>query len=840
MASGAGAPALIWHVSFRSEDAIEIDDDKQVFTFYSGINRLKVFKTTLTSLEFPLSQRTIEAGIDTFYFSEGFIPTPGHRDLALSEIVPCANSTVSVTATLPVTAFVEVTAIAGVNVTLTTLSDDRTTPSPHGLFQGPNDTCVVDMWAAQSGEEKLRLVLPDYHIELECGDRLKYVSPTEFIVEISPPPAMPIGTLGFVYVPALRTPSSAAALVQWLIGLFPLLNNYRVTFDAPTMVTTIESSCDVQPTSRLAIPAPTSCSILGWLGFVCATECSAAGGAAESVGWLGEAQIPSSCFRCAATPCRCRPTLTCIDESPCVDYTACDAQRAQLALPQQNFQGFRGTPPAVGAGPAEPVLKRACNRYSQLACQSNMWVPAGVVKLKAAWYSPASRSNGPTEPICPEIDLKMARFRLAPPAPNQQLPPGVTTIHQFVTETPLGVTLATPIQMGHYTPESFAQTLEFNTQAAALAATPGVGWPQFRVVFDESLNQFQFADVDGRSFAICFDNPFAFSAERVGFVDRKYSGSAAYAGESMVLPKRTARGADDHSCCGGWPLNWYSCDDGGATRRVSISGNRPRTVYLTCHGCPVDCTGVPPSPPNPPDSMLLATSLLLQNSGGGTNVVPFALPYQPYDVVTLSDLTDGSQRYGLVLAEAGETDLDGTGNQIKLITLWVPGVTQAMIGCDYHWTLQQAGAYSPLSLAFPGAQSSCTQLHGMRPEQLGYPRGATLWTLDNDNILYATSLHNLEHPDYVLMDLGWNYLRKTDTFQVQGQSEGGNVPVFSKLVLYPQYQLPGLLPRDIITANMDSPEKFSVRFLNPDLSPYRLNGRNFSFTLQYTSPLGLM
>ncbi len=86
------------------------------------------------------------------------------------------------------------------------------------------------------------------------------------------------------------------------------------------------------------------------------------------------------------------------------------------------------------------------------------------------------------------------------------------------------------------------------------------------------------------------------------------------------------------------------------------------------------------------------------------------------------------------------------------------------------------------------------------------------------------------------MDLGFDFVRKQDTFQVA--SAAGNTVAFAKLILYPQYQVQGLLPREIISANMDSPIRFGVRFQNPDLSHYHLNGRSFSFTLTFTNPLG--
>jgi hypothetical protein len=1044
MSNGAGAPAVMWAVCFRREDAVAFDEKKGVFTFESGLEKINVYKTQLVSLEFPMSQRTIEEQFSRFYYSEGFQVGPMGRRIVAHEMVPMLDSIVQIAADLPLLSQ-RLTVSGGTGVLTITTTDDSGNPSPHGLFVGPDNACIADVWAAINGES-IRLVIAgvalpppiQMPIVLTCN-AITYVDSTQFTIDIGASTTVD-GSTGFLYSPAIRTPAHAAALVQWVFAQFPTLNSYDVSFDAPTMRTTVAARGKVEPGTRLSLTAGSSSGLLAWVGFPCDVECTAAGDYRLGVGWLGAAQQPDPCFPCDRLSLRSTDPDRNLARVDCVDPGLRRATLEQLSLPAQGFRENMPLPP--GAGPPVAVLRRECDRYMDLACQSNMWVPCGCVRVQPGWYTPVVRPSGIAEPLNAELELRMSPLRFAPPAANQQLSGTTTTIHAFVLETPTGVIVRAPIEMGHYTPHIMAETIEDNVKKAAIDA--GLSWPTFSATFHEATSQFIFADVGQRPFGLRFEDPFMFDPRRVGFEAKRYFGSFAYASELMTLPRRASRG-DDSICpeilrlslvadallpgvgvvaaatagtyvavpsgggsgavlrveaadattissvtvltagtgylvgqlltipaaalgagsaavvvtlgydafvrpakrvpccppdpglstdpnalltsilttllvanvgtnvvalgstsqgvgvgavvnvtvaagpaitditvtnqgagyavgdivtiasgalgvgstalniqlsahdfdqlpsnakCRGWPVNWYSVTDGGSTRRYNLIGTPPRTVRVRCIDCPVgNCTTSAPADP-PAYAMNLQTALPLPNNTPGTTMVPFALPYQRHDVVVLSSISDNLSYYALVLEDAGVSATDGNGDAVKLLSLYVPGVAQTDIGCGWDWTVQAAPSYSPFSMAIPIPGQSCVDLQPIPPRVLGLPEGATLWHLDLDNTIVAPSLMDLEHVDYILMDLGWDFLRKTDTFQLAGRD--GNTVGFAKLVLYPQYQVHGLLPRDLVTTSMDSPVRFQVKFTNPDLSPYRLNGRTFSFSLQFTCPQGSM
>jgi len=852
MALAAGAQAMLFHVSYRSQDAVEVDEATGVWTFISGLNRLKVFRMTLVSLEFPLSQRTIEEPFSRFYLSEGFLVGPLGREIVARELVPALNTDVVIDAVLPLAMqYAIVTAIAGNVVTIQSLDDARAVASPHGLFVGPNNTCIVDLWPELAGGEPMRVVLPGTLVALTCATVAR-ISATVFTITLPVAAVFPIVVNGIVlmYAPAIRSPREGAALLEWVMGLYPTVNVYRATFDTPTMITVVEAPGAVEQGTRLTLDPGPSSSLLSWLGWPCVSEVTAAGTPDDSVGWLGEAQLPvTGCWPGSVG----RRQLSMPTYPQCIDTHLIDAGRAQISLVGNEFQGFQTErPPALGGGPPNITLRRACNRYARLAIQSNVWAPCGAVKIRPGFYGPVLRSNGPIELLSPEVELQMTRLRLPPPTETQTMAIGAVTIHNLIMESTLGMQLVCPLQMGHYTPDALAQTIQVSVRAAALVAVPGIGWTAFTCLFDDVENRFIMADTDGLTFGMRMDSVFLnFDPRRLGFEPQRYSGSSAYAGWPMVLPRRKSRGpesqADDVPCaalgCPGWPLNWYQMIDGGTTRKFRFVGNSPRTVLVACSLCPAGllCAGAVPTPPDPAGSMLLQTVINLPVTGGGTVNVPFACPYQTFDIVMLTNLATATINWAVVLEDAGQTGLDGSafpGRPIKLLKLYAPGIVQADIGCGFTWSVQPAPSYSPLSLSFPPLQSGCTDLRTMPPDIIGFPYGATLWILDADNTLYAPAVMNLEQPDYIVMRLGTTFLRKTDTFQIAGR--GGNSVAFAKLVIYPQYQIHGLLPRDLVSANMDSPERFDVSFVNPDGTRYFTNGRGFSFTLAYTSPLGTM
>ncbi len=293
----AGAPAMLWTVSYQSDSAVEYDERTHTWTFESGMNRLKAFRIQLVSLEFPMTQRTLEEGANRFYYSEGFFVSPLGRHVRLEETVFNPSSTVEIDAVLPLSMqYGTVAAVVGTVVTINTLDDARTAPSPHALWVGPNHQCIVDFWREYVGSgEAMQVILPDLAVDLACS-ALTRISDTSFTLNLAaaPPASVVPGVVVVLTAPAVSRPTAGALLVTWIFGLYPVLNNYRVTFDLVSSRTVIQATGGVFPGTRLLVLPTNANDLLFWLGYTTSRECTAAGSACQGVGWLGSAQIATS------------------------------------------------------------------------------------------------------------------------------------------------------------------------------------------------------------------------------------------------------------------------------------------------------------------------------------------------------------------------------------------------------------------------------------------------------------------------------------------------------------------------------------------------------------------
>ena len=125
---------------------------------------------------------------------------------------------------------------------------------------------------------------------------------------------------------------------------------------------------------------------------------------------------------------------------------------------------------------------------------------------------------------------------------------------------------------------------------------------------------------------------------------------------------------------------------------------------------------------------------------------------------------------------------------------------------------------------------------------LGFPEGATQWGVDGSVVssndlrvppFIAPSLHMLDHPDYVLMYLTEGKVGST----LQHRSGGATTMPFAKIVLYPLFREERMLPRDTTLLSGESLAQFTVRFTNPDGTPYHFHDVDFSFSLNFVNNL---
>jgi len=121
---------------------------------------------------------------------------------------------------------------------------------------------------------------------------------------------------------------------------------------------------------------------------------------------------------------------------------------------------------------------------------------------------------------------------------------------------------------------------------------------------------------------------------------------------------------------------------------------------------------------------------------------------------------------------------------------------------------------------------------------LGFRDGATQWGVDGSlqtlsgvclPPFVAPSVHNLDHPDYILVYLSDG--KRSSTLQ---HTDGNNVTTpLTKIVLYPSFREERMIPRDTMFMSGESLTRFSLWFTNPDGTPYHFHFASFSFTLNF-------
>ena len=132
----------------------------------------------------------------------------------------------------------------------------------------------------------------------------------------------------------------------------------------------------------------------------------------------------------------------------------------------------------------------------------------------------------------------------------------------------------------------------------------------------------------------------------------------------------------------------------------------------------------------------------------------------------------------------------------------------------------------PWSLNFSEAVPRAIRAH-----MLGFLPKTYCWGVDGESAplrsppYFAPHVHNLDHPDYVLITL-----TSANGGAIEHTYNGSSRNVFCKLTLYPLFREERMLPRDAPTVG-PSMGRFTLGFHNPDWTPYQFHGAEFSFSL---------
>lgn len=446
------------------------------------------------------------------------------------------------------------------------------------------------------------------------------------------------------------------------------------------------------------------------------------------------------------------------------------------------------------------------------------------VSMTPGWYLPAHRSMCPGQPLRLTAELELALNRLYFPVP-ERIPQGQATAHFLMFTDPSGTVHNCPVYPGKYSPEALAQCLETEMTRLAANSLPGA---VYTVDFEDGRFTFgcevRDADSSVRSapFSLLLSHPAQFDPMRIGFAPHSLHGLDSYTSTQRVLAPPSS--------------NVYRVSDVAHQQRLRIHATPP--PQLTCVIEHYDTR----------------RSMLRVRAFSGQ--LPFVHGLRPGTPVIIGSASSTQELYhystddgewsarpyraapvrstwgrSAVVVESPHED-DGrpalpSGEHLELWLRVKP--TPALVDCTGLAVTVQAYV-EPFNLCFglPGSVSHTA---------LGFAPGATQWGMDGSVSsgalrvppFEAPAVHNLDHPDYVLIyfDEG----KQATTLQHQ-RGTLSTCP-FAKIVLFPTVREERMLPRETTLLSGESLSTFTLRFTNPDGTPYEFHGAHFSFSLNF-------
>lgn len=480
---------------------------------------------------------------------------------------------------------------------------------------------------------------------------------------------------------------------------------------------------------------------------------------------------------------------------------------AHLALPERTAEARRESQPCLIGG-------SAYMRWS-------------YASLPPGWYGPSHRSMGcgaPPRDICQELDLQLNGILFLP---KRELRAGRPSGYAWTWSDGDGVTHSVPVLNGKYTGDTLASTIEFAMNSRSSdGESYAVLFRSGRLVVECEHRDAVTKLVSPRAFQLHLQEADAVPAALLGFdALATYQGSSGYASTQPLPGLRDSRGASVRG------LNVYS---------TSFLPNQSR--FSVGHAAMQSFSGVVRKVAR--DRVTVQAYLRQQP------FALFALPNARLEVRPLREVTelldvdeDGSwtkrafesepfrTRTGCVVAHvvAGAPD-DG------LVTLHLAGASSLLR--RGRGIVIRFGV-APYSLCF---DPSLPQT--LRASHLGFTPGCVAWGEHGSSTVRSASgswrrlvqlppfvaqgVHDLDHPDYVLLYLSQPSCGNTSLVHVNGNSVSKPL---AKIVLYPLFRHERSLPSDCVLASGESMTRFRLQFRNPDGGGYHFHGKSFSISL---------
>lgn len=463
------------------------------------------------------------------------------------------------------------------------------------------------------------------------------------------------------------------------------------------------------------------------------------------------------------------------------------------------------------------------------------------IRLTPGWYAPQHRPMTTGNPLRLPQELETAFNRLYFPLP-ERIPQGMPSSYFLIFTDPMGITHNCPLYAGRYTPVSFCAHLEHEMTRLSRMTSPEV---IFSVFYDDDKQTFTIAcerksadsSIVPGFFSLMLNHPAQFDPSRFGFPAQPLSGSDSYTStEPVVFPhlELPRKVWSEGTCCA--HSNIYRVSE--IQHQKKLRFHATSIPNLTCRIISYSQT----------DSTLRLRTYVGQ--------LPFAHGLQPNDMVNISELPDTSLftfnpetnrwseesfegcpmamdggRVGIVMSDVTVSESDDVS--LLPIELYLRvRYSPALLDCIDR-VLQIQPQVRPFSFCFSLPKS-------IKASMLGFPRKTIEWGqwgcvngISNLRLppIDAPFIHNLDHPDYVLVYFEEG--KKTSTLQHTSALQ--NTTPFAKLVLYPLFREERMLPRDTTLMSGESFTTFTIKFTNPDGTPYHFHGAQFSFSLNFVS-----
>ena len=471
--------------------------------------------------------------------------------------------------------------------------------------------------------------------------------------------------------------------------------------------------------------------------------------------------------------------------------------------------------------------------YNQ--CDPPLCLPSEVfpgwmsVKLTPGWYSPAHRPMCTGNPLRISSEIENAFNKLYFQIP-ERIPKGQATSHFLVFVDPLGIQQMCPIFAGKYNAETICAYLEDEMTRLSRQSVPTT---QFSISYDYSSKTFTFSCeirtgdgvVKPSPFSLVFNHPMSIDSARFGFPPTCLKGMDTYTSSEVYLPYMSWNGRSHY--------NTYKMYEITHQKRFMFDAS----PFIQLNGL---IQGY-----NENESELIITTYVGQ--------LPYASGLQDGDVISLlptttTELFTYTEKGWIakscspcpiafnigknaIVRSFGEIDANLNMPSSAQINIRVKVKSSPNLSSVLGQIVTIVTDNEPFNLCFANLPRS------IKPHMFGFGKQAIQWGIDGSvssgNLLIppfeAPGVHSLDHPDYVLLYIEEG---KKNT-SLQHRSSNNTTTPFAKLVLYPMFREERMLPRDTTLLGSEFLSTFTIKFKNPDGTPYHFHNIDFSFSLNF-------